>query len=137
MLFLFAAICWLANCTQLVVQTWERLPCFLTFINIYRKKNHVYLNQNKSEVYREIKMKSETENKHLMFSDKNYKMLLACLGIIMLGFLLMSGGGAESNEEFNREIFSFRRISLAPTVLLLGYGLVIAVIMKKPSQNNA
>ena len=49
----------------------------------------------------------------------------------------MSGGGVENSQEFNRELFSFRRISLAPTVLLIGYGLCIVAIMKKPKQENA
>ena len=54
----------------------------------------------------------------------NYKMILIGFGIVIVGFLLMMGGGADSPDTFNYDIFSFRRITLAPIVVLFGFGFV-------------
>lgn len=64
-------------------------------------------------------------------SMKNYKLMLIGLAIIILGFILMSGGGGTSAEFFNKEMFSFRRITLAPIVVLGGFAFEIYAIMKK------
>ena len=61
----------------------------------------------------------------------NYKWILVGFGIVILGFLLMVGGGADSPDTFNYDIFSFRRITLAPIVVLFGFGFVFWGIMKK------
>lgn len=58
--------------------------------------------------------------------------MLAGLGVVILGFILMSGGGSDDPEVFSEAIFSFRRITLAPLLVLAGYGLVMYAIMKKP-----
>ena len=47
----------------------------------------------------------------------NYKMILIGFGIVILGFILMMGGGSEDPNQFNYDIFSFRRITLAPIVV--------------------
>ena len=52
--------------------------------------------------------------------------------IIVVGFILMAGGGSDDPNVFNPDIFSFRRITLAPIVLLFGFGFEIYAIMKKP-----
>jgi len=64
--------------------------------------------------------------------SKNYKWILIGFGILVVGFLLMMGGGAETLETFNYDIFSFRRITLAPIVVLFGFGFVFWGIMRKP-----
>jgi hypothetical protein len=46
----------------------------------------------------------------------------------------MSGGGSEDPNVFNEEIFSFRRIRLAPAVVLLGFGITIYSILKNPKK---
>lgn len=51
--------------------------------------------------------------------------------LIILGFILMSGGGSENPKMFNPEIFSFRRITLAPLFVLTGFATVMFAIMKK------
>jgi hypothetical protein len=56
------------------------------------------------------------------------------LAIIALGFLLMSGGGSENPAVFNEKIFSFRRIRLAPAVVLIGFGITIYSILKNPKK---
>lgn len=62
---------------------------------------------------------------------ENYKLLIIGFGIIVLGFILMMGGGSSDPEVFSYEIFSFRRITLAPLVVLFGFGFEIYAIMKK------
>ncbi len=77
----------------------------------------------------------ENNNKPVFLFDKvNYKILLVGLAVIALGFSLMSGGGSEDPNVFNKEIFSFRRIRLAPTVVLIGFGITIYSILKNPKK---
>ncbi|MCU4187689.1 DUF3098 domain-containing protein [Flavobacterium sp. HXWNR29] len=77
----------------------------------------------------------ENNNKPVFLFDKvNYKILLVGLAVIALGFILMSGGGSEDPNVFNKEIFSFRRIRLAPTVVLIGFGITIYSILKNPKK---
>ena len=64
-------------------------------------------------------------------SRKNYAMMLAGVVIITLGFLLMSGGGKHTATEFDETIFSFRRITLAPIVVIAGFVFEIFAIMKR------
>lgn len=64
-------------------------------------------------------------------------LIAAAVLIVVLGFVLMSGGGSESPTEFNREIFSHRRITVAPLVVLIGYGLMFWAIMRKPNSEKA
>ncbi len=66
-----------------------------------------------------------------IFDKNNYKFLIIGLLVIAFGFILMSGGGSENPAVFNEEeLFSFRRIRLAPTVVLAGFGIVIYSIFK-------
>ena len=79
-------------------------------------------------------MNTEKNKPEFLFSSLNYKILLAGLAVIAIGFLLMSGGGSEDPNVFNKEIFSFRRIRLAPTVVLIGFGITIYSILKNPKK---
>lgn len=65
------------------------------------------------------------------FGWENYKLLLIAVGVIILGFLLMIGGGSEDPNVFSEEIFSFRRITLAPIVVICGFIIAVFAIMKK------
>jgi membrane-bound ClpP family serine protease len=65
-------------------------------------------------------------------SQANYKLLLIGFGIIILGFILMTGGGSEDPNVFDESIFSTRRIIIAPIVVLFGFIFEIYAIMKKP-----
>ncbi len=65
---------------------------------------------------------------------ENYKLLLIGFGIIVLGFILMAGGGSKDPNVFNHDVFSFRRITLAPIVVLFGFAFEIYAIMKKPKK---
>ena len=61
----------------------------------------------------------------------NYKLMLIGIGVVVIGFLLMIGGGSEDPNVFNEDIFSFRRITLAPITVLLGYAVIFYAILKK------
>lgn len=82
--------------------------------------------------------KNKPEEKKLDFAlgRENYILLLIGFAIIVFGFLLMIGGKAENPNEFNKEIFSFRRITLAPIIVLFGFVFEIYAIMKKPKEDN-
>lgn len=69
--------------------------------------------------------------KKILFGKKNYIFLFISLTIIGLGFLLMSGGGSKGPNVFNPEIFNFRRIKLAPTIVIFGFILAIFSILVK------
>ena len=74
----------------------------------------------------------ENNNKpDFLFENINYKILLIGIGVIALGFILMSGGGSDDPNVFNEAIFNFQRIRLAPTVVLIGFGITIYSIFKK------
>jgi hypothetical protein len=66
------------------------------------------------------------------FQPENYKLLLIGLAINVIGFLLMIGGAAEDPNTFNEsELFSTRRITIAPMLIVAGYVVIIFAIMKK------
>ena len=68
-------------------------------------------------------------------AKENYKLLLIGFAIIIIGFLLMMGGGSDDPTVFDKDIFSFRRITLAPMVVLFGFAFEIYAIMKRPKEN--
>ena len=68
------------------------------------------------------------------FGKENYRLLLIGLGVIVLGFILMIGGGSDDPNKFNDAIFNFQRLTLAPILILSGYVIEIFAIMKKPKQ---
>ena len=76
-------------------------------------------------------MKEDTSKQEFLFGATNYKILIIGLVVIALGFILMSGGANENPNIFNEEVFNFRRIRLAPTVVLIGFGITIYSILKK------
>lgn len=83
-------------------------------------------------------MKNTNEiNTHFLFEKVNYKILLIGLAVIALGFILMSGGGSDDPKVFSDAIFDFRRIKLAPTVVLIGFGITIYAILKNPGAAEA
>lgn len=71
------------------------------------------------------------ERERMPLSRKNYVMMLVGVVIIIIGFLLMSGGGEHTATEFDESIFSFRRITLAPIVVIAGFMFEIFAIMKR------
>jgi len=67
----------------------------------------------------------------LPLTRRNYLWLLAGFGIVLLGFVLMAGGGSDSPDEFNYAMFSWRRITLAPILVIGGFAVEIYAIMKR------
>jgi hypothetical protein len=77
--------------------------------------------------------KKNTPTENFALGKENYLLLIIGFAIIVLGFILMIGGKSEDPTVFNEdEIFSFRRITLAPMVVLAGFIFEIWAIMKKP-----
>lgn len=70
----------------------------------------------------------------LPFTKTNYIFLIAGFVLIIIGLFLMSGGGSDDPAVFNDAIFSFRRLTLSPVVILAGYGIVLYGIMKKTQE---
>lgn len=79
----------------------------------------------------EEKKSQETEKKPFAIPAKNILYIIVGFGVMLLGYILMIGGGPQSPELFNPEMFSFRRIVLAPVVILIGITIVIVAIMYK------
>lgn len=71
-----------------------------------------------------------------VFEKKNYIMMLVGIAVIFLGFILMAGGGSDDPNVFNPEIYSFRRIRLAPTVVLIGFGIEVYAILLNPNKKK-
>lgn len=63
------------------------------------------------------------------FGKENFVLITAAVAVIIIGFMLMSGGGS-GDSTFNPEIFSTRRIVVAPVVTMIGFGLMIVGILK-------
>lgn len=82
-------------------------------------------------------MKNKEQNKRkpeqaFIFGKKNYTYMFIGLAVIALGFILMSGGGSDDPNEFNDAIYNFRRIRLAPTLVLLGFAIEVYAILLNP-----
>lgn len=78
-----------------------------------------------------VKKEQDVTEPQFALGRKNYRLLLIGFVIIVVGFMLMVGGKSEDPSVFNPEIFSFRRITLAPVVVLFGFLFEIYAIMKK------
>jgi len=78
--------------------------------------------------------KTETHNNEFLFEKRNYLIMLVGLIVIALGFILMSGGGSDDPAVFNEEIYNFRRIRLAPTLVLIGLAIEIYAIFANPKK---
>ena len=76
-------------------------------------------------------MKNNEQKPYFLFEKVNYKILLIGIAVIAIGFILMSGGGSDDPTVFSEAVFSWRRIRLAPTVVLIGFGITIYSIFKK------
>jgi hypothetical protein len=79
-------------------------------------------------------MSKETPLNEFAFNRRNYVLLLIGLSIVVTGFALMSGGGSPDPREFSYEIFSTRRIVVAPLVVLFGYGFIMYAILTKGTE---
>jgi len=84
----------------------------------------------------EQKRKQDTKS-NFLFGKKNYKFMLIGIVFIAVGFILMSGGGSDDPNVFDESIFSWRRIRLAPTLVLIGFGIQVYAILLNPDKTNS
>ena len=82
------------------------------------------------------KTKANEEDLGFAFHKENYLLLLSGLVLIAVGFLLMLGGGSNDPEVFSEALFDFRRLTLAPILILSGFIVEIYAIMKRPKSSN-
>ena len=74
------------------------------------------------------------KKKTFLFDKSNYKYVIIGILFIILGFILMSGGGSDNPNVFSEEIYSFRRIRVAPALILIGFGIQVYSILKSPKK---
>lgn len=79
----------------------------------------------------------EAKKATFIFGKKNYKFMFIGLACIALGFILMSGGGSDDPNVFNPDIFSFRRIRLAPMLVLIGFSIQVYAILLKSNDSKS
>ena len=65
----------------------------------------------------------------LLFGKRNYKYMIIGLFFIAMGFILMSGGGSDDPNIFNDEIYNFRRIKVAPLLIIIGLAIQVYAIL--------
>lgn len=78
--------------------------------------------------------RKDLAKKGFIFGQKNYKFMLFGLLFIVLGFIIMSGGGSDDPSVFDPSIFHWTRIRLAPTLVLLGFGIQVYAILLNPNK---
>ena len=81
-------------------------------------------------------MNKDVNKEQMPFTMRNYITILVGVVLLFVGFMLMSGGGEHTATEFDYSIFSFRRISLAPVVVIAGFVVVGFGIMKRFKREN-
>jgi hypothetical protein len=80
--------------------------------------------------------RKEQSKAEFIFGKKNYKFMLIGLACIVVGFILMSGGGSDDPNVWNPDVFSWRRIRLAPTLVLIGFGFQVYAILLNPDKGS-
>ena len=71
------------------------------------------------------------DKKNLAFDKMNYILLAVGMAVVVLGFILMSGGSSDETA-YNPDIFSVRRIKVAPVVCLLGFVSTLYAVVRQP-----
>jgi len=82
------------------------------------------------------KQEAKSNQQTFIFGKKNYQWMLIGIGVIALGFILMSGGGSDDPNVFNPEIYSWRRIRLAPALILIGFGIEVYAILLNTNKSK-
>ena len=103
---------------------------------ISNEGNEVIL-QNLIEMGQKKLKEKNTSGGEFLFGKRNYKFMFIGLAFIVIGFTLMSGGGSDDPNVFNPEIFNFRRIRLAPTLVLIGFGIQIYAILTRKEDSDS
>ena len=82
-----------------------------------------------------MKNKQQTPQ-HFLMTKTHYKIVIAGLICIAIGFILMAGGGSDDPNIFNEKIYSIVRIRIAPTFILIGLGVQIFAILYHPKKQH-
>ncbi len=83
------------------------------------------------------KSNSPRGNQVFLFDKSNYMFMLGGLALILIGIAMTAGGKSADPNTFNYdEIYSFRRITLAPILIMIGFALEVYAIMKKPATSE-
>jgi uncharacterized membrane protein len=82
------------------------------------------------------KKKKDTQKPVFAFDKQNYILMIVGFVIVLLGYILMSGGKTDDPAVFSDAIFNFRRITLAPILIVIGFGIEIYAILKKPADKS-
>jgi hypothetical protein len=83
-----------------------------------------------------IKKKDSKPTLDFALGKQNYILLVVGVLFIALGFILMAGGGSTDPNVFSQDIFSFRRITVAPILILIGFVIEVYAIMKRPKEED-
>ena len=82
------------------------------------------------------KQQPQRKKPEFIFQRKNYIFMFIGIAFIALGFILMAGGGSDDPNVFNEDIYNFRRIRLAPTLVLIGLGIEVYAILLNPHKKR-
>ena len=82
------------------------------------------------------KKRKDSAKSNFIFGKRNYKWLFIGLAFIAVGFILMAGGGSDDPNVFDESIFHWRRIRLAPTLVLIGFGIQVYAILLNPNKDS-
>ena len=82
------------------------------------------------------KKRKEESKSNFIFGKRNYKFMFIGLAFIAIGFILMSGGGSDDPNVFNPDIFNWRRIRLAPTLVLIGFAIQVYALLIDPKKKE-
>ncbi|MDD6210242.1 MAG: DUF3098 domain-containing protein [Bacteroidales bacterium] len=78
------------------------------------------------------------EKNDFAFGKRNYLLMAVSVVLLILGFVLMSGGGSTNPDVFNPEIFSSVRIKVAPLIVMIGFVLMVfAILIKNRDRQEA
>ncbi|HNV67503.1 MAG TPA: DUF3098 domain-containing protein [Bacteroidales bacterium] len=81
-----------------------------------------------------VAKKEEEKKTGFALGRENYKLMAIGFAVIIVGFILMAGGRSDDPKVFSDDIFSFRRVTLAPLIVLAGFIFEIYAIMKRPRE---
>jgi hypothetical protein len=80
--------------------------------------------------------RKEQSKSEFIFGKKNYKFMFIGLLVIALGFILMAGGGSDDPNVWNDAVFNFRRLRIAPGLVIIGFGIQIYAILLDPNDSD-
>jgi hypothetical protein len=102
-----------------------------------QKTAPVVIPKQEVKSYAKTKQPAKEAGIGLLFDTKNYLLMIGGIVLIIIGFVIMSGGGSTDPKVFNgEELFSPIRITVAPILILLGFAVEVVAIMLKPKQKT-